>query len=249
MTLATDFYTEQELEQVHQGRVPQHIAIIPDGNRRWATSQAESTQAGHTKGADTLLDVVEAAKDLGVKFITTYAFSTENWERPQGEVNALMSLLEYYLRDQTKNMVANGVHLKTIGDLSRFPESVRNQVAATKEATKDCHDITLVLALNYGARDEMVRAVRSLVDDYAAKGLNSSQISEESLASHLDTAHLPDPDLLIRTSGEMRISNFLLWQLSYSELYLTDTLWPDFSPKHLLDAVLEFQNRERRLGQ
>jgi len=194
------------------------------------------------------MDVIKAAKELGVKVITAYTFSTENWDRPPDEVDILMTLLETYLRDQTESMVENGVHLETIGVLSKFPQAVQDQVQATKQATMECDDITLVLALNYGARDEIVRAMRALIDDYQEKGLNGENISEELLEHYLDTAPWPDPDLLIRTSGEMRISNFLLWQLSYSELYLTDTLWPDFSPGCLLEAVSEFQERERRLG-
>ncbi len=248
MSNVTSYYTEEELAALQEFSIPKHIAIIMDGNRRWARGQSESTQTGHTRGADTLMNMVKASKELGVKVLTAYTFSTENWERPDSEVEILMNLLESYLHNETASMVENGVHLETIGELSRFPERVKKQVAATKEATANCHDITLVLALNYGGRDELVRATRLLIDDYAAGRLNKEQVNEELISSRLDSARWPDPELFIRTSGEMRISNFLLWQLSYTELYITETLWPDFSPKHLLAAIKEFQERERRLG-
>ncbi|MCH9627306.1 MAG: Isoprenyl transferase [Chlamydiales bacterium] len=235
-------FTEQELEWVFQRPVPKHIAIIPDGNRRWAKQQSAcNLMQGHWAGASIVNPILEAASDLGVEVLTIYSFSTENWRRPPHEVKTVLKILETYLRDNRQKMVDMGVHFSTIGDLTPFSQSLKDEVNKTRAATSGENKIHLVLAMNYGARDEMRRAFVSLRDQ-------SGEITEEMIDCHLDTARFVDPELLIRTSGERRFSNFLLWQLAYTEIYITDTLWPDFTPRDLLDAVLDFQKRTRRLG-
>lgn len=225
--------------------VPRHVAIIPDGNRRWAQAQPTfNLMKGHWAGASIVTPIVEAAADLGIKVITIYSFSTENWNRPPLEVETLMTIFETYLRENRQRMVEKGVRFGTIGDLTPFPQRVKDEIEITRNATAEGGRIDLVLAMNYGARDEMRRAIRRMVE---AK-LSSEEITEETISSHLDTSRYGDPDLLIRTSGEQRISNFLLWQLAYTEVYVTDLLWPDFTPRDLLEAVLDFQKRKRRLG-
>lgn len=228
--------------------VPNHIAFIPDGNRRWAKKNLFEAIRGHEKGADILMDVVKAGKDAGVKVMTFYLFSTENWNRPKREIDKLMHLLERYLITKRQEMVENGVKLHSIGDLSPFPKSVLTELAKTKEATEACKQVDLVFALNYGGRDEIRRAVQKIVDAISENKLNRESISEEVIAKYMDTCRWKDPDLLIRTSGEMRISNFLLWQLSYTEVHVTQVLWPDFGPKDLSLAIAEYQKRDRRLG-
>lgn len=225
--------------------VPRHVAIIPDGNRRWA--QAQSTfnlMKGHWAGASIVTPIVEAAADLGIKVMTIYSFSTENWNRPSHEVETLMTIFETYLRENRQRMVEKGVRLGTIGDLTPFPQKVKDEIEKTRAATGGGERIDLVLAMNYGGRDEMRRAIRAIVE---AK-LSHEEITEETISRYLDTSPYGDPDLLIRTSGEQRISNFLLWQLAYTEVYVTDLLWPDFTPRDLFDAVVDFQKRTRRLG-
>ena len=194
------------------------------------------------------MDIVEGAKDLGIKVLTVYFFSTENWARSPLEVEMLMGLLENTLKNQCERMAKDGVKLQTIGNLDPLPKSVAETVAKTKEMTAHCNDIQLVLAINYGSRDELIRSVRSVSKDVASGKVGVDDIDEKLFSQHLDTAPWGDPELLIRTSGERRISNFLLWQLSYSELYLTDVLWPDFTPNHLWDAILDYQKRNRRRG-
>lgn len=241
-------YSEEELTLVKQKRVPHHIAIIMDGNRRWAKMQGLPPMFGHWKGAEVLTSVVRAASELGVKVLTVYAFSTENWGRSFEEVDALMHLFNHYLISQRESMVGEGVRLEAIGDLKKLPLFVKETLAETKEATAGGTKIDLILALNYGGRDDIRRAVVSMVEDYENGRLLKEQISEEAISRYLDTAKWPDPDILVRTSGEKRQSNFLLWQLSYSEFYHTEVLWPDFTERDLLLAVREFQSRERRLG-
>lgn len=231
-----------------QARIPRHIAIIPDGNRRWAKHQQESHETGHRAGANIIIDIVKTAKDAGVNTITFYLFSTENWERPQEEIAALMWLLKEFLRGQCSEMLANGVKLGTIGDLTAFSPDVLEVIQETLDKTAHCDKINMVLALNYGARDELRRATQKVIDKVVANKYQHYEVTEEMIASHLDTAPWGDPDLLIRTSGEMRISNYLLWQLSYAELYFAEVLWPDFRPNHLLEAIADFQHRERRGG-
>lgn len=242
------FFTSDQLAQLDRAHIPRHVAIIPDGNRRWARKQNSPTNVGHREGCNILIDIVKAAKELGVKVITFYLFSTENWTRPEDEVAALMWLLQSFLIEQRETMIKDGIRIHTIGELSRLPENVVETVKESIEATEGCSNIDMVMALNYGSRDEIRRAVNKIVEDCEKQRIKKSDITEELISTYLDTAPFGDPDLLIRTSGEMRISNYLLWQISYSEVYVTEILWPDFQPHHLLEALLNFQKRERRLG-
>lgn len=236
-----------------KNNIPRHVAIIMDGNRRWGRKNKlqgfkDFMSGGHWAGASALLPVVEYAKELGIKTLTVWGLSTENLLRPADEVATLYQIYEAYLRDNRQKMVKEGVKFDTIGDLSPLPASVKVEMIKTLEATKECSGITLVVALNYGGRDDLRRACQKIADQCLAGKLDPKMISEETIQKNLDTASYADPDLLIRTSGEMRISNFLLWQLAYTELYITDVLWPDFKPEDLLKAVVHFQNRERRRG-
>lgn len=242
------YFTEDQLQQLMHGRIPQHIAIIPDGNRRWAKKVGCNTLQGHQKGADNLLTIVKAAKELGIPIITFYVFSTENWNRDSLEIKGLMWLLESYLIEQKNNMIDIGVRFQTIGNTQRFSERIQDTIQKTKDATAHCDSIDMVMALNYGSRDEITRALKAILSDIETKKLTKESVNEKMIANYLDTNHWPDPDILIRTSGERRQSNFLLWQSSYSEIYLSNVLWPDFSPEHLLEAVIDFQQRDRRLG-
>lgn len=228
--------------------IPKHIAIIMDGNRRWAKKRFLPAVAGHWAGASALKTIVRAASDLGVKRLTVYAFSTENWMRPALEVEALFKVLESYLQREGPEMAKEGVRLKVIGDISGFPSKLLKVINNTLSMTSGCDKIDLALALNYGSRNEIVRAVKSIVDDCLKGKILKNEISENVIASYLDTKDCQDPELLIRTSGEMRLSNFLLWQVSYSEVYVTDVLWPDFSKEHLIDAITNYSRREKRLG-
>lgn len=221
--------------------LPKHIAIIMDGNGRWAKAKDLPRFEGHAKGVEVVDDIVTAVRELRIPFLTLYAFSDENWNRPRKEVDALMGLLVAFLKSKKEKMLANGVRLQTIGDTARLPAAAQKTLAETMEATAAGRQLTLILALSYGARNEMVRAVERLVKE-------KKKITEENFAACLDTQNIPDPDLLIRTSGEHRISNFLLWQLAYTELYFTKTMWPDFSPEELKKALAEFSKRERRFG-
>jgi undecaprenyl diphosphate synthase len=241
-------FLKEDFTRVDSNQIPHHIAIIPDGNRRWAKKHLLETIRGHNQGAEVLMDIVEAAKNFGVKVITFYLFSTENWSRPKREVQALMHLLETYLVKQRETMVQNGIRLHTIGNLVPFPKSVLQELQATRHATKECDEIDLIFALNYGARDEIKRGVEKIVDAILENRLQRDEISEAVISNHLDTSFWPDPELLIRTSGELRVSNFLLWQISYGEIHTTDVLWPDFTPKDLALALLDFQKRKRRWG-
>lgn len=237
-------YSNEEMAWIDLQKVPRHIAIIMDGNRRWAKQRGLPPMMGHWEGAETLTDVLRAASELGVKVLTVYAFSTENWSRPQEEVEDLMNIFELYLMRKKEFMVRDGVRLDAIGDLSRLPPRVFETFQQTKKATEHCDRIQLVLALNYGGRDEIRRAVVKI----AEARIPSEEITEACISQFLDTNAFGDPELLIRTSGEMRVSNFLLWQISYAELYSTEVLWPNFSPKELYKAVLSYQKRSRRVG-
>ncbi|MCP5492405.1 MAG: di-trans,poly-cis-decaprenylcistransferase [Chlamydiales bacterium] len=223
--------------------IPKHIAIVMDGNRRWAMNQRKAIEFGHTTGAEQVQEIVSAAHEMGVKILTLYAFSTENRHRSKAEIQVLMHLLKAYLKSKAPEMAKQGVRLHTIGYIEGLPNDVQNAINSAKELTKDGTSIDLVLALNYGARNEICRAAMR----YAAEN-NSGELTEDQFAKYLDTALWPDPDLLIRTSGEMRLSNFLLWQISYSEVYITKTLWPDFDKQALKLAIEEYQNRKRRFG-
>ena len=241
-------FSPDQLSFVDPKKCPKHIAIIMDGNRRWAKQRGLPPMMGHWEGAEVLTDIVCAASELGVKTLTVYSFSTENWERSESEVQSLMNIFELYLVRKRALMVRQGIRLDAIGDLSRLPEAVKTVFKETKEITRNGNKINLILAMNYGSRDEIRRAVVKILQSHTKRPLNIEQITEEFIADHLDTKDWGDPDLLIRTSGEMRLSNFLLWQISYTELFVTDVLWPDFSPKKLYEAVLAFQQRSRRHG-
>jgi undecaprenyl diphosphate synthase len=241
------YFTEHELDVLRAGDIPRHIAVIPDGNRRWAQQQALGCHIGHQRGGQTLITIIQAAKELGIKVLSCYCFSTENWSRPQLEVHAFMWLFNNFLLEQCPLMVSSGIRVGAIGDTEQLPGYLQRTLAQVVKATAHCRDFDVVLALNYGSRNEICRAVRRLITDPQQK-LLPEQISEELLASYLDTAPWGDPDLLIRASGEHRLSNYLLWQLSYTEIYVSDVLWPDFTAAHLLEALLDFQTRQRRLG-
>lgn len=247
-TIISELYTEEQLQKISCGTIPEHIAIVMDGNRRWGEKALQCRVSGHPAGAKVVLTTVEAARDLGVKTITLYAFSTENWDRPALEVAAVMTLIEEYLKEQQARMIQEGVKLATIGDLLKLPKSLQNTITECKKATSTASSITMVLALNYGGRDEITRACQEIAKKVKRDCIHPEQISAETVAQHLDTAPWTDPDILIRPGGEHRISNYLLWQLSYTELIFTNTFWPDFTPKDLYEAVLEYQNRERRRG-
>lgn len=228
--------------------VPQHIAIIMDGNGRWAASRGLLRTAGHTQGAKNVERICLAAKKLGVKYLTLYAFSTENWSRPQPEVKALMKLLEGYLDRCKKTVEENKMRLRVIGDITRLEPELQEKIKDAQQISAVYHDLNLTIAINYGSRDEMVRAMRTMCEDVKADKLSSSEITPESFSGYLDTKDIPDPDLLIRTSGELRLSNYLLWQLAYSEMYFTDIAWPDFDEKELEKAINAFSSRNRRYG-
>lgn len=228
--------------------VPRHVAVIMDGNGRWAKARGLLRSAGHRAGADAVEATVEACKEAGVEFLTLYAFSSENWQRPKLEVQALMSLLENFLRDKTGYMIEKNVRLHAIGRLDRLPVSARAQLDETMSKTAHNTAITMILALSYGARDEILDAARALGRSIAEGRLQPQDIHEHLFSQHLYTAAYPDPDLLIRTSGEQRLSNFLLWQLSYAEIYITPRLWPDFGREDLFAALQEYQRRQRRFG-
>lgn len=237
-----------EIETILEGKIPRHVAIIMDGNRRWAQKRGFISTYGHWKGADVVSNIVKLSSRLGIKVLTLYSFSTENWKRSQEETEGLMTLISSYLRSNLSFMLEESVKLETIGDLSQLPAEVQEVLRETKEKTRHGDQITLVLALNYGGRDEITRAVAQIAQDLEIGKIEKKQITESLIASYLDTASFGDPDLFIRTSGEQRVSNFLLWQLSYTEIYITDILWPDFTPDDFLDAIVEFQKRSRRLG-
>lgn len=243
-----EVYSSEELGLIKPDKIPKHIAIIMDGNRRWARQNGLPPMMGHWEGAETLSDIVKAATQLGVKTLTVFSFSTENKSRGASEVESLMEIFELYLHKKRASMVEEGVHLDAIGDLTALPQKVQDAFSETKNATKDCNKINLVLAMNYGGRDELRRAMGKLLDLYENKQFTKSDLTEDLISQQLDTFPFGDPDLLIRTSGELRVSNFLLWQISYSEIYKTDVLWPDFRAKHFLEAIIEYQSRDRRKG-
>lgn len=235
------------MDHSEQG-VPNHIAIILDGNGRWAKKRLMPRKAGHVAGARAVEQICEDAYDLGVHYLTVYAFSTENWKRPQDEVDALMKLLRQYLKDCIKRSTKNNMCVKVIGDTTPLDEDLKQRIAELEEATKDNTGLHFQVALNYGSRDEMIRGMRQLCRHVAQGSLLPEDITEERFADYLDTKGLPDPDLLIRTSGEERLSNFLLWQLAYTEFYFTDVLWPDFNKEELQKAIDYYRGRNRRYG-
>ena len=230
-------------------RLPQHIAIIMDGNGRWAQAKRRPRLFGHKAGAESVREVVSLCRELHIPALTLYAFSSENWKRPETEVTGLMTILENYLKRELPRMLKNDIRLHCIGDISKLPSRVSNQLKKNMAETANNRSMTLTLALSYGGRDELCRAIKKISYDCLEGAVTPEQISSDLVSSYLDTAILPDPDLLIRTGGETRLSNFLLWQLSYAELTFTEIMWPDFRKPQLADAIVSFQDRERRFGQ
>lgn len=236
------------MDRLDKTNLPRHIAIIMDGNGRWAQNHSLGRIAGHRKGAESVRSVVESCRRIGIPFLTLYAFSSENWSRPETEVKALMTLLEKYLKTEARVMMKNNIRLLTIGDTEALPSKVRAVLEDTIRQTAANTAMTLILALNYGSQDEILGAVRRLVDEARRGSVEAADITQERFSNCLHTKGIPDPDLLIRTSGEFRLSNFLMWQMAYTEFYFTDTLWPDFREEQLIEAILEYQRRERRFG-
>ena len=228
-------------------RVPNHIAIILDGNGRWAKKRGMPRSFGHVKGCENLEDICEVAKELGVKYLTVYAFSTENWKRSKEEVDGLMKLFRNYLKKCIKISQKNNMRVKVIGDITAFDSDIQESIEKLEDFSKDFTDLHFQIALNYGSRDEITRAVNRMLEDQKA-GKLETPVSEDTRSRYLDTAGLPDPDLMIRTSGELRLSNYLLWQLAYSEFYFTDVPWPDFKKEELVKAIEKYNERDRRYG-
>jgi len=229
-------------------RIPRHVAVIMDGNGRWATQKGMARVFGHQNAVGAVRDVTEAAGEIGVGYLTLYAFSTENWGRPESEINALMELLAINIEKETPNLIKNKVRVLSIGDLSRLPEDARRRLQNSIEITSQNKGLTLVLALSYSSRWEIVNAAKRFCQDVQSGNAKPEDLDNALFSNYLTTKDIPDPDLLIRTSGELRISNFLLWQLAYSELYFTQTLWPDFKKEDFYEAIFEYQSRERRFG-
>ena len=229
-------------------RLPRHVAIIMDGNGRWASGRGLPRIAGHRRGKEAVRAVVETARRLGIPYLSLYAFSSENWGRPREEVDGLMGLLRRFLHSELKKMMRNQIRLVAIGNLQRLPPSVQEVLRRDVEATRNNTGMTVVLAVSYGGREEIANAVRALAHEVRGGRLDPDEISEEMVSQHLSTCGIPDPDLLIRTSGEMRVSNFLLWQIAYSELLITPTLWPDFGEAEFVAALSHYQGRDRRFG-
>ena len=231
-------------EKINPNNLPLHIAITMDGNGRWAKTKGKFRVFGHKNGVKAVRDTVEGAAEIGIKYLTLYAFSTENWDRPKKEVDALMSLLVSTIHKETKTLMDNNIRLESIGNRSELPESCQRELQEAIDKTKNNDGTTLILALSYSSRSEIINAVKQIVNEK----VSSEDINEELFSQYLSTKGVPNPELLIRTSGEQRISNFLLWQIAYSELYFTDVLWPDFRREDLFEAIYKYQNRERRFG-
>lgn len=228
--------------------IPQHVAIILDGNGRWAKAKGMPRNYGHAQGSKNVEKICEEAWRMGIKYLTVYAFSTENWSRPKEEVDALMKLLRNYMKTCLKTAAKNDMKVRVIGDISRLDEDIRTRILELQEATKDNGGLNFQIAINYGSRDEIIRAIRALARDCKEGKIAPEEIEEEVFEGDLDTHGIPDPDLLIRTSGELRLSNYLLWQLAYTEFYFTDVPWPDFSKEELLKAIEQYNRRDRRYG-
>ena len=229
-------------------KIPQHIAIIMDGNGRWAKKRKLPRSMGHKAGVETIRKIVKESKRLGIKYLTLYAFSTENWKRPKEEVGALMQLLVVYLKREVAELNKNGVKINVLGDMLKFPAECREELNKAIEITNNNTEINLNLALNYGGRDEIVRAMKLIIGDLEDDKIKKEDISEDLISNYIYTKGMPDPDLIIRPSGEQRISNFLLWQCAYSEFWYSDIAWPDFKEEDLQKAILDYQNRDRRFG-
>lgn len=235
-------------EQIDLNKLPKHVAIIMDGNGRWAKERGKLRVFGHSKGVDSVRQVVEAAVEIGVPYLTLYAFSTENWNRPKLEVVALMEILVSAINKETQTLMKNGVKLNAIGDLKHLPESCYKQLSKAIDLTSKNTSCTLTLALSYSSRQEIIEATKKIVKRVCDGELSIDQIDQDVFSNNLETSDIPDPELMIRTSGEQRISNFLLWQLAYSELYFVDKLWPDFNKNDFYESIIAYQKRERRFG-
>lgn len=236
------------LDTIDKNNLPQHIAIIMDGNGRWAKKKGAMRIFGHSHAVTSVRESTEMCAELGVKFLTLYAFSTENWNRPKEEVDALMQLLVSTIRGEIKTLTKNNIKLQAIGNIENLPLNCRNELKEAMEITKNNTRLTLILALSYSGRWEIINASKNIANDIKAGLIQPDDINETLFSNYLSTAGIPDPELLIRTSGEKRISNFLLWQIAYAEIYITDILWPDFRKEHLCEAIVDFQKRERRFG-
>jgi undecaprenyl diphosphate synthase len=236
------------MEQINKDKLPRHIAIIMDGNGRWAKKRSLNRIAGHRTGIKKAKEVIRSCRELGIEVLTLYAFSTENWKRPQREIKALMALLKRFLRAEGKELIENNIRLNTIGNIVDLPKDVSQVLQEVMQKTKRNTGMVLNAALSYSGRDEIIRAVKKIIGHVQQGEMTTKQINEENFSQYLFTSGLPDPDLLIRTSGELRISNFLLWQMAYTEIYVTDILWPDFNKNNLIDAIADYQKRERRYG-
>lgn len=236
------------IEKIDKTRIPRHVAIIMDGNGRWAKQRGMIRSFGHENGVPTVHNITEVANDLGIEFLTLYTFSTENWNRPQMEVDALMHLVVTSIEKETPELIEKNVRLTAIGEMGRMPEFARTRLQKCIDDTAHCTGMEVCLALSYSSRWEIVEAVRSIASEVKDGKLEVADIDDAVVSSHLSTSYMPDPDLLIRTAGDLRISNYLLWQIAYSELYFTPVLWPDFSKDDFLEAIIEYQRRERRYG-
>lgn len=239
---------EELKSKIDPARIPTHVAIIMDGNGRWAKKKGYLRAIGHENGVDALRKIATASAEINIRYLTVYAFSSENWHRPKKEVNALMSLLVSSLRKELKTLNNNNIRLKAIGNLESLPDKCQSELQEVMAQTAHHEHMTLTLALSYGSKEEMTAAMKSIAQKVASGELKADQIDQQTIQEHLYTADMPDPDLLIRTSNEFRISNYLLWQIAYSELYFTPKLWPDFSESDLHQAIIDFQSRERRFG-
>lgn len=239
---------KEKIDQLDKTRIPVHVAMIMDGNGRWARKRGLDRSEGHTEGVSTVHRVTKLSGELGIKYLTLYAFSTENWNRPKEEVDTLMFLIGWAIERELPELYANNVKVNILGDISRIPEEAKKRLFMALDKTKACTGLQLNMCLSYSSRWELTEAARKLARMAAEGKLNPEEINEDSISRNLTTAGMPDPDLLIRTGGEHRVSNYLLWQIAYSELYFTPILWPDFSNEDYVDALLDFQNRERRFG-
>lgn len=239
---------EDKLKRLDPRRIPEHVAIIMDGNGRWARNRAMQRSEGHAEGVNSVNRITRFSSDIGIKYLTLYAFSTENWNRPQAEVETLMHLIGWTIRRETPELLANNVKIHLLGEIDRLPKEVRDSLEEGRRATENCTGLNLMLCLSYSSRWELTRAAQKLARKALSGAISPDDITEQDIAEELETHDIPDPDLLIRTGGEHRISNFLLWQAAYSELYFTPVLWPDFDNDAYLDALLDYQKRERRFG-
>ncbi len=245
------FFSKQKnhMNELDKEKLPRHVAIIMDGNGRWAQRRNLKRITGHEKGIETAREIVEFCRKVEIPVVTLYAFSVENWKRPRNEIQMLMSMLEHYLRAESDDLLKHGIRMMASGNIDALPNAVAAELRSAIEKSKDCDGMILNLALSYGGRDEIIQAVRRIAADLRENRLKEVDINETTFSNYLYTSGLPDPDLLIRTSGEMRLSNFLLWQMAYTEIYVTETLWPDFTPDEMIQILINYQNRERRFGQ